>query len=102
MANRVCCLTRREMHEYITRDRLPDCFNCNRASENTGAHAHIDIKKAWRLVGEDDGTAEAVWVGSGCYMMFQARPKTWKGKDSVEYDGHERFRATRVMQMVEV
>lgn len=99
---KVCCLTRTELHLYVTRDQLPDCANANPKSENSGKHAHIKSEKAWQLVGKDDGTGEAIWIGSGCKMIYQTPPKVWKGKDSSEYSNRERIAATRVMQMVEV
>jgi hypothetical protein len=100
MAFKVCCLTRSELDLYVSKNQLPDCANCNPnasgSSSGSGTHAHVKVEKAFGLVGKDDGSGEAMWVGSGCRMLYQHKPRVWKAKDSGGAGG------TRVMQFVEI
>src|SRR4051812_32167181 len=97
MAFWVCCLSRVEVDILLTRGELPSCANANpNAPGIRGAHAHIKQAQAMRLVGKDDGSGEATWVGSGCRMLYQHKPRVWKAKDSGGAGG------TRVMQFVEI
>jgi hypothetical protein len=57
---------------------LPDCRNCNRNSNSQGNHRHIGIEEARRIVGNDDGTGQGVWIGSGCRMLLLQKPKKWR------------------------
>lgn len=74
---RVCCLTRRELMDYAKDRTLPDCANVNPDSNKSGHHLHKSYKEIERIVGPDDGSGMATWVG-GRFMCFLQNPKKWQ------------------------
>lgn len=69
----VCKLTEVQAREFEFRGILPECANCNPKSEKRGAHEHVKIQKANELVGANDGTGDASWVGG--YRMIRMNAK---------------------------
>lgn len=63
MPNRICQLTPSQARDVELRGILPDCRNVDSKSSKAGNHCHLDAKEADRMVGENDGTGEARWVG---------------------------------------
>jgi hypothetical protein len=84
MPAQVCCLTPIELRLFVTRGELPNCSNCNQAfnpdGPNTG-HAHRGYREVERLVGKDDGSGRAVWIG-GRFMAFIQRERRWHPRES--------------------
>ena len=78
MPLKVCRLTAREAELYRRERVLPDCRNCNAASNNCGPHKHIGIDEARELVGPDDGTGRARWVDDRWRMMCDIPEREWK------------------------
>lgn len=83
MPAKVCCLTPIQLSAYVRRGELPNCFNCNPEFNPDGpsaGHSHRSYKEVERLVGPDDGSGAAVWIG-GRFMAFIQGPKRWRPKN---------------------
>jgi len=85
MSAKVCCLTPIEVNLFISRGELPNCPNCNVMRYNPdgkkAGHSHRSFREVERMVGNDDGSGQAVWIGCR-FMCFIQREKVWGWHES--------------------